>query len=106
MFGDFSQISASMQDSFIEDPSLNENGSNKDIQKILLPSRIITGKGAIDQVSETLKKLGLDKTTYIITGNKTFDIAGKYVCEKVEESGIRCKVYKASEASPEEIEKI
>lgn len=106
MFADFTHISEGFHESFREDPTFNESESVKNVQEILLPSRVITGKDAIDYVPEILKKLKLDKTVYIITGNKTYDIAGKRVCENLEKNNISCGVYRANEASMEEIEKI
>lgn len=106
MFRNSVHFNGDMLESFREDATFRENEKIRNIHRILLPSHIVTGRGAIGDVSNVLKALNLNKTAYIITGHKTYDVAGKTICEHVEENGCSCGVYKAREASPEEIKKI
>lgn len=57
-----------------------------------LPREVIVGKGTITRVTEVVKRLGLCGKAVIIAGEKSYEIAGKKVCELLGQVGIKSDV--------------
>ncbi len=53
-----------------------------------LPREVIIGKGTIERVPEVARRLGFKKSAMIISGVKSYDIAGKIVRELLERDGM------------------
>ena len=53
-----------------------------------LPREVIVGKGTIECVPEVTQRLGFKKSAMIISGTKSYDIAGKIVRELLEREGM------------------
>ena len=58
------------------------------IHKMTLPREVIVGDGTINLVIEVCKKLGLFKSILIVTGPKTFEIAGQKVMDLLKDHGV------------------
>ena len=53
-----------------------------------LPREVIVGKGTLTRVTEVVKRLGLSGSALIIAGPKSCEIAGKKVCDLLEQTGM------------------
>ena len=59
-----------------------------DIHKMQLPREIIVGSKSLLLLSEICVKLGYNKSALVITGQETFNIAGKDVVKLLEREGL------------------
>jgi glycerol-1-phosphate dehydrogenase [NAD(P)+] len=53
-----------------------------------LPREVIVGKGVLTRVTEVVSRLNLKGTALIISGEKSYDVAGKTVYNLLEQAGI------------------
>ena len=53
-----------------------------------LPREVIVGEGTLDLVGEVCKRLGFSKSAFIVSGHKTFEVAGKKIRDILEDSGL------------------
>ncbi len=58
-----------------------------------LPREVIVGGGTLDLVPQICKKLGFHKSAYIVTGSKTYRIAGKKIIDLLEDAGMQVNHY-------------
>ncbi|MEM2911850.1 MAG: NAD(P)-dependent glycerol-1-phosphate dehydrogenase [Candidatus Bathyarchaeia archaeon] len=56
-----------------------------------LPREVIVGEGVIELVMEVSKRLGFTESALIITGSKTYEVAGKTVRELLKSGGIEAE---------------
>lgn len=54
-----------------------------------LPREVLVGRGTLELVSDICKKLGFSKTAFVVSGEKTMDIAGRHVIELLEQGGMK-----------------
>jgi glycerol-1-phosphate dehydrogenase [NAD(P)+] len=59
------------------------------LHRMQLPREVIVGRGTLELVSDIGKRLGFSKTVFIVTGEKTVEIAGYRVMDLLEEAGMR-----------------
>jgi len=57
-----------------------------------LPREVIVGKGTLPCISEVARRLGLRGKALVIAGSKSYDIAGKTICELLGEAGLEVDV--------------
>ena len=57
-----------------------------------LPREVIVGKGILQCAPEVAKRLGLRGKALVIAGSKSYDIAGKSLCDLLEKSGLQVDV--------------
>ncbi len=65
-----------------------------------LPREVIVGEGTLDLVPEICKKLGFRKSAYMVTGSKTYRIAGKKIIDLLEDAGIQVNYHTISTNTP------
>jgi glycerol-1-phosphate dehydrogenase [NAD(P)+] len=53
-----------------------------------LPREVLVGKGVLHRVSELLRRLGLDKSALIVTGKRSYEVAGCKVGNILQEEGM------------------
>jgi glycerol-1-phosphate dehydrogenase [NAD(P)+] len=73
-----------------------------------LPREIIVGEDTLELVGEVCKKLGFCETAFVVTGPKTYHIAGKTVVELLSDSDIKvehCIVSSTTIKNVESVEK-
>jgi len=54
-----------------------------------LPREVIVGENTLELVADITRKLGFKKKAFIVSGFKTFEIAGRKVKEILEDSGVK-----------------
>ncbi len=70
-----------------------------------LPRQVVVGSGAIDTIPEVCSELDLKNACTVVTGEKTFEIAGKHVAELLEDVG-SVRIYRAKKANFEAVEEL
>ena len=58
------------------------------LHRMELPREVIVGENTLDLVAEVTKRLGFEKKAFIVSGPKTFEIAGRKVKEILEDAKI------------------
>ncbi|RLI20809.1 NAD(P)-dependent glycerol-1-phosphate dehydrogenase [Candidatus Bathyarchaeota archaeon] len=58
------------------------------MHRMELPREVIVGENTLDLVAEVTRKLGFKRKVFIVSGPKTFEIAGRKVKEILEDAGI------------------
>ncbi|MEM4474051.1 MAG: NAD(P)-dependent glycerol-1-phosphate dehydrogenase [Candidatus Bathyarchaeia archaeon] len=58
-----------------------------------LPREVIIGNGAINYIPEICKRLGFEDRALIVTGNKTYEIAGRSIQEKLNGANIKSEIF-------------
>lgn len=71
-----------------------------------LPREVIVGKGIIDRVIEVLGRLGLMRSALIVTGSKTYSIAGQVVEGLLIDEDIEVKKFLVQSTTVEEVEAV
>ncbi len=71
-----------------------------------LPREVIIGNGTIERVAEVSRRLGFTKSALIVTGSKTYDIAGKAVKELLEEDGMEVNRFLVESATVEDVDAV
>lgn len=71
-----------------------------------LPREVIVGNGTIELVAEISQRLGFTESALIITGLKTFDIAGKTVKEILEKEGMEVNTHIVKAVTKKDVEVI
>jgi len=56
-----------------------------------LPREVVVGRGTLQLVGDICKRLGFSKTAFIVTGEKTVEIAGNTVIELLEKAGMKVR---------------
>jgi glycerol-1-phosphate dehydrogenase [NAD(P)+] len=72
--------------------------------RMQLPREVIIGNKTIELVGEISKKLGFSDSALIVTGPKTFDLAGKKVKELLEEEKMQVYTFLAESATIKGVE--
>jgi len=54
-----------------------------------LPREVLVGRGTLELVGETCKKLGFSRTAFVVSGEKTQKIAGSRVIDLLEQEGVK-----------------
>jgi glycerol-1-phosphate dehydrogenase [NAD(P)+] len=54
-----------------------------------LPREVVVGRGTLEQVGDICKRLGFSKTAFVVTGEKTVNIAGSRVISLLENAGMK-----------------
>ncbi len=57
-----------------------------------LPREVIVGKGTLQRVPDVVRRLGLKGKALVITGSKSYDLAGRTICSLLEEVGFEVDV--------------
>jgi len=71
-----------------------------------LPREVIIGNGIIEGIGGVVRRLGFAGSALIVTGPKTFDMAGKTVKKHLEEYGIETNVFLAESATIKVVEAV
>lgn len=58
------------------------------LHRMQLPREVLVGRGTLELVSDTCKKLGFSKTAFVVAGVKTLEIAGRSVIDSLEQAGM------------------
>jgi glycerol-1-phosphate dehydrogenase [NAD(P)+] len=59
------------------------------LHRMQLPREVMVGRGTLELVGDICKRLGFSKTAFIVTGEKTIDIAGRKVMGLLEDAGMK-----------------
>lgn len=59
------------------------------LHRMQLPREVVVGRGTLEQVGDICKRLGFSKTAFVVTGEKTVDIAGSRVIGLLESAGMK-----------------
>jgi len=76
-----------------------------EVHRIDLPRIVLVGKGVIDSLGEICEELGLVKPL-IVTGRKTYEIAGKRAMKILAEAGLQSETTLVSNADLGTVEKV
>jgi glycerol-1-phosphate dehydrogenase [NAD(P)+] len=68
-----------------------------------LPRRVVVGVGVLDSVGEVCLELGIKGRTLVVTGPKTYQVAGKAVLDSLEDVGLEAFHLKVKEASEKDV---
>jgi len=61
------------------------------LHRMQLPREVVVGRGTLELVGDICKKLGFSKTAFVVTGEKTVEIAGDRVIELLEKAGMKVR---------------
>jgi len=59
------------------------------LHQMQLPREVVVGNDTLDLVASICRKLGFSKSAFVVTGVKTYKIAGKRVIDSLEDSGVK-----------------
>ncbi|MEM2937048.1 MAG: NAD(P)-dependent glycerol-1-phosphate dehydrogenase [Candidatus Bathyarchaeia archaeon] len=71
-----------------------------------LPREVVLGEGVIERVAEVSERLGFTKSALIITGSKTYGVAGKTVKEHLEKGGMEAEIFIAESATLKDVKMV
>lgn len=71
-----------------------------------LPREVIVGEGVIGRVAEVSQRLGFTESALIITGSKTYEVAGKTVKEHLEIGGVEAGILVVKSATLRDVEMV
>jgi len=71
-----------------------------------LPREVIIGNGTIERVAVVSRRLGFTKSALIISGSKTYDVAGKAVKELLEGGGVEVNNFLVESATVEDVDAV
>lgn len=74
------------------------------LTEMILPRDVIGGHGAIDKIYEVFKRITDADRAMIVTGEKTYEMAGKKTHDILEENGIKTNVIITGDATEENVE--
>ncbi len=82
--------------------------TTRNIHEITLPVKVVVGYGVLDHILEYLEKTGLSsiKRVGIVTGKKTYEIAGSRIESLLRENGYNVFVWKIKNANVDTAEKV
>ena len=64
-----------------------------------LPREVIVGKGTLQRVPEVARRLGLKGKALVIAGSKSYQIAGKTICDLLSEADLGVEVLQITSIS-------
>jgi len=73
------------------------------LHRMELPREVIVGENTLDLVAEVTKRLGFEKKAFIVSGLKTFEIAGRRVKEILEDAKIEVDYSLVRSSTVEEV---
>jgi len=71
-----------------------------------LPREVIVGNGVLNRITEVTKRLNLKETALIISGTKSYEIAGKKVYDLLEQAGMNPHGLLVETTTPKDLETI
>ncbi len=71
-----------------------------------LPREVLVGNGTIERVPEVSRRLGFTKSALIVSGLKTYNIAGKLVARLLQEDGLRVDTFFAESATIRDVQSV
>ena len=74
--------------------------------KMQLPREIIIGDNILEQVSNIMMKLGFKKSVFIVTGEKTYQIIGKEIIDRLCKADLKIDFQIAKKATSKEVKLI
>lgn len=74
------------------------------LTEMILPRDVIGGHGAIDKIYEVFKRITDADKAIVVTGEKTYEMAGKKTHDILEENGIKTNVIITGDATEENVE--
>ena len=74
--------------------------------RMQLPREVIVGDGVIDEIGALYTRLGLKGPVLVVSGPKTYNIAGKEVVRSLSERGIEAFTIIASEPTVDELRRV
>lgn len=69
-----------------------------------LPREVIVGSGTIERVPEVSRRLGFDRSALIIAGPETYEIAGKFVKDRLEDKAVEVSTLMVETATINDVE--
>src|ERR1035437_4761383 len=80
---------------------------HKNSSKLMqLPRDVLVGHGVIEDVGYVCRDLKLTGNALIVTGNTTWGIAGKKVCDELQSTGSNAETVRTCRTTMEEVEKV
>jgi glycerol-1-phosphate dehydrogenase [NAD(P)+] len=76
------------------------------LAEMVLPRDVIGGHGAIEKIYDVLIRVTDGRKVVVVTGEKTYNLAGKRVAEILNSNGVETKVMIMGEATEENVEKV
>ncbi|MCL4332055.1 MAG: NAD(P)-dependent glycerol-1-phosphate dehydrogenase [Candidatus Thermoplasmatota archaeon] len=70
------------------------------------PREVLVGHNVLGNISDLVRKFGRKGSAFIITGETTYDIAGKEIEQTLVDSGVDCYVIRTGAASSENLEDV
>ncbi len=74
------------------------------LTEMILPRDVIGGHGAIDKIYEVFRRITDADKAIIVTGEKTYEMAGKRTKDILEENGIKTNIIITGDATEENVE--
>ncbi|MEM3726566.1 MAG: NAD(P)-dependent glycerol-1-phosphate dehydrogenase [Candidatus Bathyarchaeia archaeon] len=74
--------------------------------RIQLPREVIIGKGVIEQVTHISRKLGFSESALIVTGSKTYEVAGKPIQKLLEQEHVHVETFLVETATVKDVEAV
>ena len=59
------------------------------LHRMQFPREVVVGRGTLELVSDICKRLGFSRTAFVVTGEKTVEIAGRRVMDLLEDAGMK-----------------
>ncbi|MCW4029783.1 MAG: NAD(P)-dependent glycerol-1-phosphate dehydrogenase [Candidatus Bathyarchaeota archaeon] len=67
---------------------------NSSYHYMQLPREVIVGRGTLNCIPDVARRLGLHGKALVISGQRSYDLAGQTICSFLEQSGLRVDVVK------------
>lgn len=71
-----------------------------------LPREVIIGDGTLPEIGELYSRLGLAGPALVVTGHKTYDVAGREVGSYISEQGVEVRYVKADKPTIGEVRRV
>jgi len=71
-----------------------------------LPREVIIGDGTLDEIGPLYERLGLSGPALVVTGPKTYHIAGREVCSRISDLGVEAKHVIVEKPTVEEVQRV
>ncbi len=74
--------------------------------RMQLPREVIIGDGILDEVGPLYERLGLGGPAIVVTGPRTYGIAGREVCSYISEAGVEVRHLIVEKPTVEEVDRV
>lgn len=71
-----------------------------------LPREVIVGKNVVERIPEVCRRLGFERSALIVTGVRTYEVAGRLIEDKLKEAGMKTSAFIVNSAALHDVEAV